>query len=211
MTAQATTRDQIITRGAALIHSQGFNATGLQQVLDGAGVPKGSFYFYFKSKEEFGLAIIDRFADVIGALFSRALDVPGVPALERLGRLLDTYERIFVKSGFTLGCPIGNLSLEMADSSERFRARLQEVIGSLIARIESCLAEAKSAGALSPSCDTAESAHLLFQGLEGAILQMKVTKSVEPLRLFRKYISIYLPGAAPAGRGAAKNIGKGVS
>jgi TetR/AcrR family transcriptional regulator, transcriptional repressor for nem operon len=178
-------------------------------VLDSAGVPKGSFYFYFRSKEDFGLAIIDHFAGVIGALFRGALDDPGVPALERLGRLLDTYERIFVKSGFTLGCPIGNLSLEMADSSERFRARLQEVIESLIARIGACLAEAKGAGALPSSFDTVEASHLLFHSLEGAILHMKVAKNVEPLRLFRKYISMYLAGAAPAGRGTARNKRKG--
>jgi TetR/AcrR family transcriptional regulator, transcriptional repressor for nem operon len=209
MTQQTTTRDAIIMRGAQIIHARGFNATGLQRVLDGAGVPKGSFYFYFKSKEDFGLAIVDHFADVIGALFSGALDAPGVPALERLGRLFDAYERIFAKSGFTLGCPLGNLSLEMADSSERFRARLQEAIDSLIARIESCLAEAKRAGALHASFDTGEAARLLFQGLEGAILHMKVTKNAEPLKLFRKYISRLLEDAAPAGRNTMKKNKKG--
>ena len=47
--AQSSTREEIVRKGAALIHAQGYNATGIKQILDAAGVPKGSFYFYFKS------------------------------------------------------------------------------------------------------------------------------------------------------------------
>ncbi|TAL31805.1 MAG: TetR family transcriptional regulator [Spirochaetes bacterium] len=197
MSAQLGTRDAIIRKGAELIHARGFNATGLQQILEGAGVPKGSFYFYFKSKEEFGLAIIDHFAGVVGSLFTRSLDDGGIPPLARLAKLLDTYERLFIKSGCTLGCPIGNLSLEMSDSSERIRARLQAVIDSLIAHIGSCLEDARREGSLPAGTNTAETACMLFHGLEGAILHMKVSKSIEPIRLYRKYISSFLGAGAP--------------
>ena len=63
--ARTNTREEIIRKGAELIHAQGFKATGLQQVLQTAGIPKGSFYFYFKSKEDFGLEIIDYFNAII--------------------------------------------------------------------------------------------------------------------------------------------------
>ena len=60
-----TTKQRIIKKGAELVYSNGFNNTGIQEVLHAADVPKGSFYFYFKSKEEFGLSLIDYFASFI--------------------------------------------------------------------------------------------------------------------------------------------------
>jgi len=71
--ARTNTREEIIRKGAELIHAQGFNATGLKQILQVAGIPKGSFYFYFKSKEDFGLAIIDYFNAIINGIFTRYL------------------------------------------------------------------------------------------------------------------------------------------
>jgi len=53
----ANTRKRIIETGAAIIHRKGFNHTGIQEILNAAKVPKGSFYNYFKSKEDFGLQI----------------------------------------------------------------------------------------------------------------------------------------------------------
>ena len=71
--ALTNTREEIIRKGAELIHAQGFNATGLQQILQTAGIPKGSFYFYFKSKEAFGLEIINYFNAIISTIFTRYL------------------------------------------------------------------------------------------------------------------------------------------
>ena len=59
---QPNTRDRIIETGAEIIHRKGFNHTGIQEILTAAGVPKGSFYNYFKSKDEFGLEVIDYFS-----------------------------------------------------------------------------------------------------------------------------------------------------
>ena len=70
MTAGSNTREEIIRKGAELIHAQGYKATGIQQILDVAGIPKGSFYFYFKSKDDFGCAVIDHFTLTIGEIFT---------------------------------------------------------------------------------------------------------------------------------------------
>ena len=64
------TREKIIHEGARLIHAQGYKATGIQQILDAVGIPKGSFYFYFKSKDDFGCAVIDHFTETIGEIFA---------------------------------------------------------------------------------------------------------------------------------------------
>lgn len=190
----SNTREKIISKGAQLIHAQGYKATGIQQILDVAGIPKGSFYFYFKSKDDFGCAVIDHFTLTIGEIFAGYLRDTRVSPLERLKNLLDYYESAFKKSGATLGCPIGNLALELADANEALRVRLQVAIEELITQIESCLEEARNSRLLPPGLNTADTARFIFHGLEGAILHMKVAKSIEPIRTFRRYLSAYLKG-----------------
>jgi TetR/AcrR family transcriptional repressor of nem operon len=190
--SRTDTREEIIRKGAELIHAQGFNATGLQQILQAAGIPKGSFYFYFKSKDDFGLEIINYFSAGINAVFSHYLTDQTVPPLGRLENILDYFESVFEKSDRGLGCPIGNLALELADTNERLRIQLQEVIENLIARIETCLQEAKHEKSLPAHLNTADAAHFIFHGFEGAILNMKVAKSIEPFRIFRNCIRQYL-------------------
>jgi TetR/AcrR family transcriptional repressor of nem operon len=189
--ARTNTREEIIRKGAELIHAQGFKATGLQQVLQTAGIPKGSFYFYFKSKEDFGLEIIDYFSKIINGIFMRYLSDKKIPPLKRLETLFKYFEAAFQKSGYALGCPIGNLSLELADTNERLRVHLGGVIETLIAQIELCLQEAKRDKSIPASLNTADTARFIFHGFEGAVLHMKVVKSIEPFRSFRSYLTGY--------------------
>ena len=189
--ARTNTREEIIRKGAELIHAQGFKATGLQQVLQTAGIPKGSFYFYFKSKEDFGLEIIDYFNAIISGIFTRYLSDKKIPPLKRLETLFKYFEAAFQKSGYALGCPIGNLSLELADTNERLRVHLVGAIETLIAQIELCLQEAKRDKSLPASLNTADTARFIFHGFEGAVLHMKVVKSIEPFRSFRSYMTGY--------------------
>jgi TetR/AcrR family transcriptional repressor of nem operon len=190
--AQTNTHDEIIRKGAELIHAQGFNATGLQQILQTVGIPKGSFYFYFKSKEDFGLEIIDYFNAIISGIFTRYLGDKKIPPMRRLEKLFEYYEAAFQKNGSALGCPIGNLSLELADTNERLRVHLGGVIETLIAQIELCLQEATRDKSIPASLNTADTARFIFHGFEGAVLHMKVVKSIEPFRAFRGFLSEYL-------------------
>ncbi|MFA5323631.1 MAG: TetR family transcriptional regulator C-terminal domain-containing protein [Smithella sp.] len=190
--ARANTREEIIRKGAELIHVQGFNATGLQQILQAANIPKGSFYFYFKSKEDFGLEVIDYFNAMINEIFKKYLSDNEVPPIKRLENLFECFANIFQKSGFTLGCPIGNLSLELADTNERLRHHLEGVIEKLIAQIESCLKEAQADGSIPVDLNAADMAHFIFQGFEGAVMHMKVVKSIEPFHAFRNNLLGYL-------------------
>lgn len=189
--ARTNTREEIIRKGAELIHAQGFNATGLQQILQAVGIPKGSFYFYFKSKEDFGLEIIDYFSTIINGIFTRYLSDKKISPMRRFKKLFDFFEDAFQKNGSALGCPIGNLSLELADTNERFRVHLGGVIETLIAKIELCLQEAKHDKSIPASLNTADTARFIFHGFEGAILHMKVVKSIEPFQAFRSYLTVY--------------------
>ncbi|HNZ32382.1 MAG TPA: TetR family transcriptional regulator C-terminal domain-containing protein [Smithellaceae bacterium] len=190
--ARTNTREEIIRKGAELIHAQGYNATGLQQILQAANIPKGSFYFYFKSKEDFGMEVIDYFSAIINEIFTKYLSDKKIPPMKRLEKLFKIFEDIFQKSGYSHGCPIGNLSLELADTNERLRLHLGGVIEKLIAQIESCLKEAQAEGSIPMDLNTADTAHFIFHGFEGAVLHMKVVKSIEPFHAFRNNLLGYL-------------------
>lgn len=187
-----STRELILQTSAGLIHEKGFNNTGLQEILDSAGVPKGSFYFYFDSKEALGLAVLDYFTALIDGLFAKYLLDTSVPPLGRLEKLLRFYENHFRKTGYRLGCPIGNLSLEMGDINEKFRGRLHSSIQKLVSRLENCLSDAKEQGAIPADLNIKDAAAFIFHGFEGALLHMKVVKGPEPLVNLRKNIMNYL-------------------
>jgi TetR/AcrR family transcriptional repressor of nem operon len=87
MKADAKTR--LLRTGARIVHQKGFNDAGLQEILEEAQVPKGSFYFYFKSKEDFGLQLIDYYADFFLNKADEMSDAEDGTYLERLKRYLD--------------------------------------------------------------------------------------------------------------------------
>ncbi len=190
-------KENIIMRGAELIHANGFNNTGLNDILSVANVPKGSFYFYFKNKEDFGCAVIDYMGEFISKIFKSHLENLELKPIERLDSLLKFYIKYFKNNGFTLGCPIGNLSLELADLSTDARYHLKIAIDKLVSIIESCIKDAVKEGLIYEDLNTRETAEFIFQGFEGAILHLKILKSMEPLYTFRKCIYGYLRVQTP--------------
>jgi TetR/AcrR family transcriptional repressor of nem operon len=186
--AQNSTREEIIRKGAGLIHAQGFKATGIQQVLDAAGVPKGSFYFYFKSKEDFGLAVIDYFRDFSRAMADKYLKKDGASPLEKLSRFFDAYTDLFTKMDLCRGCPIGNLMQEMSDLNATFREKISEVYFEMHKGILQLLEEALAKGDINADTDTLQTAQFIIDAWEGAIMHMKLVKDIKPLAVFKKMV-----------------------
>jgi len=170
--------------GTELVSRNGYNATGLDAVLKGAGVPKGSFYHYFSSKEDFGLALIDQYAHDYDHKLHRLLGNPGVSPLDRIRSYLDAERTHLQQEQFLGGCLIGNLGQELSDQNERFRQRLSEVFWSWKTQFEACLREAQSLGQVFEGHDPGELAEFLLLGWEGAVLRAKVTRTAEPLDVF---------------------------
>jgi len=182
------TKDMILFKGAQLIHEKGFNNTGLQEILREAGVPKGSFYFYFKNKEDFGLQVTDWFASFILHMADKYLCDTGLPPLSRLERFFDFYLQHFENMNLRCGCPIGNLMQEMSDLSEPFREKISTIYDKICSLIQTCIADAQQAGDISPHIDAFEAAQYIFDSWEGAVMHMKLAKSTYPLITFKKIL-----------------------
>lgn len=178
------TRSEIIRIGTDMISLQGYNATGIDAVLKQAGVPKGSFYHHFGSKEEFGLAVIDQFAELYDHKLHAFLDDEEVPPLGRIRNYLENGVSRLTQNQCTRGCLVGNLGQELADQNERFRARLDEIFTSWKEQFAGCLRQAQRAGEIASDLDPAVTAGFILSGWEGAVLRAKVMKSPQPLRDF---------------------------
>ena len=186
--AKDTTRLSIIEHGSRLVHSKGYNNTGLSDILRAAGVPKGSFYFYFKSKDDFGLAIINHYWEFINHMGETYCSDSSIPPLERLAGFMDAYQKHFEKMNLRNGCPIGNLMQEMSDLSEVFREKVGDVYDRMQDRISLLLKEAKDRGELPAGIDPDRTAQFILNSWEGAIMHMKLTRSSEPLKVFRQMV-----------------------
>jgi TetR/AcrR family transcriptional repressor of nem operon len=185
---RANTRDRIIETGAEIIHRKGFNHTGIQEILNAASVPKGSFYNYFKSKEDFGLQIIDYFSAHFSRIAKKTLQDTTVSPLNRLYGFLTAFMEHFESQNYAGGCPIGNLAQEMGDLSPAFRQKLKEAIDMMAEAYTSVLAEAQEARKISKNLDVKEAAYFIVAGWHGAIIQMKLKKSIAPLKNHRKFV-----------------------
>jgi len=179
-----TTRDTLIQIGTEILTEKGFTYTGIDEILKRVGVPKGSFYHYFKSKEAFGEAIIDNYAQYFSKKLDRILTDSQYPPLQRLQRFIDEAKEGMQRYEFKRGCLIGNLGQEMGAINDNYRERLESVFLIWQHKIASCLYEAQNQGALSETLDCEQLAAFFWIGWEGAILRAKLVRTTQPLDLF---------------------------
>ena len=177
-------KDKIIEAGLAVFHENGYHASGVQTVVDHAGVPKGSFYNHFKSKDELGLEVLGAYWSESEAMRA-ALRDPDVKPLDRIEAHL---------AAFTVtqsGCLVGNFTSEMANEPQ-FREALREVYASWIADFETCIAEGQKDGSIRKD-ETAEAlAEFIVTALEGSVLKRKIEDNTQNLLNFRKTMILFL-------------------
>ncbi len=181
---KASTRQALIEGGVTLMREHGYSNTGIVEVLNHVGVPKGSFYHHFESKEQFGCEIISYFEKQNLDKMSTLLQSKQGNALTRLHDFFIQSKDDFIAADYRSGCLIGNLGQEMADHSEILRAALAGVMANWKELLAECISEAQENGLISASRPSKKIAELLLLGWEGALLSAKLTKTSEPLDTF---------------------------
>ena len=181
------TRDLLLRAGLEVLTAKGFSSTGIDEVLRRVGVPKGSFYHYFESKEAFGAELVDRYAAYFAKKLDRHLLNETLPPLARISAFIADAQAGMERYGFSRGCLIGNFGQEMGALPEGFRIKLQNVFDDWQCRLARCLAAAQAAGALSKQADCQELAKFFWIGWEGAVLRAKLELDAQPLKTFAHY------------------------
>jgi TetR/AcrR family transcriptional regulator, transcriptional repressor for nem operon len=162
-----------------LIHARGFAASGVKDITGAAGVPKGSFYAYFPSKEAFAGEILEHYWSDIETRLLPLLDGEG-SAEERIRTFFHALADEHEAANFLLGCLIGNLSLEVSSLSEPIRAQLITILEHWGQALADCL----RTGDLRPGLDADDVASRLIESWEGAALRGKMIRSRVPYDRF---------------------------
>jgi TetR/AcrR family transcriptional regulator, transcriptional repressor for nem operon len=169
-------REKIITAAQSLIEQRGYSALGVAEICQTAGVPKGSFYYFFESKEALALAVVDEHWDNQRRDWVRVMHSDADP-LQRMRQLFEETEatlRAGQKScGTVSGCLFGNLSLEMSNQTEAIRQRLQEIFNAQADMVEAVITEALQGGLVTVA-DTRAAARSVVAQLEGQVMFAKL-------------------------------------
>ena len=174
------TRQHLLDTGREILAARGFSSVGLSAILQAAGVPKGSFYHYFQSKERFGQALLeDYFTHYLQDLDCRFAD-DSTPAIGRLMQYWQDWQENYCGPTGLGDCLVVKLSAEVADLSEAMRLTLRDGTEQIISRIADCIDAAIADGSLhsQPAHQTAGN---LYQLWLGASLLTKLHRNAQPM------------------------------
>ncbi|MEZ5404929.1 MAG: TetR/AcrR family transcriptional regulator [Verrucomicrobiia bacterium] len=176
------TREKIVEIACTLMRKKGFHATTLDDILKELGMSKGSFFYYFKSKEALGYAVIERFRERLMNFTSLSLGQVNKSPMERLNLHFENLINDFSQHECPTGCPFGMLAQELSERHPGFRLRLAEIFDESSGLWQKLLEEAKAIGELYEAVDCKALADFLVGDLQGALLLMKTTQDVGRLK-----------------------------
>ncbi len=175
-------REKLLDQGVQLLMNQGYHGTGLKQILDAVQIPKGSFYNYFGSKEAFAAEAISHYIEPFIQRLNRHLQNSQLDALSALKRYYHELIIEIEQADFKGGCLLGNMMGEMGDSSDPCRQALMTAVNRYSSLQKSALARAQTEGTVRKDRSAESMANLLLNSWQGALLRMKIEKSVKPLQ-----------------------------
>ncbi|MER2512122.1 MAG: TetR family transcriptional regulator C-terminal domain-containing protein [Nitrosomonas ureae] len=175
-------RESLLNQGVALFMGQGYHGTGLQEILDAVNVPKGSFYNYFDSKEDFGADVIQHYIGPFITQLARHLDNSDTDALGAIQGYFDELIVELEKNEFKGGCLLGNLMGELGDTSRVCQKSLQAAVRRYRELLQFGLEKAQQQGTVRLDKSAEEMADLLINSWQGALLRMKIEKSSAPVK-----------------------------
>ena len=190
-------RQRLIQSAMELFHSRSYADVGVNELCQNAGVKKGSFYHFFPSKQDLTLAALDAMSDLFDRLIGDPAFAQDVPPLERVQRFFELIYQYQLSSaqntGTMLGCPFGNLAVELSTQDEPIRLKVMQIFEIITGRLEHALEDAVASGVL-PETDTAAAAQAILAYLEGVELLAKTRNDPDFIRaMAAKAVQLALP------------------
>ncbi|SDH64797.1 TetR/AcrR family transcriptional regulator [Pseudomonas panipatensis] len=178
-------RDLILAKGSQVMTRCGYHGTGVQDIVQAAGIPKGSFYHYFASKEDFALQALEH---LYGQRLGRYAEALGNPLLGPRARILTYYRELMAhfsrQEKLEYHCFIGSLSFEMAELSPAISAKVETIQQRAVDILRACLQDAQRAGELPAGEDCANLAEFISNAWQGVLSRLKSGASLKPMEAF---------------------------
>lgn len=173
-------RDNIVAVGQRIMAGKGFSAVGLNEILATAGVPKGSFYHYFGSKDAFGEALLAKYFEDYLADMDRLFQESGKTMAQRLVNYFASWRSNQSFDDCQGKCLAVKLGAEVADLSEPMRLTLKQGTADIVARLAYAIEHGAADGSLKPQGDPAQLADSLYQLWLGASVMAKIVRNASP-------------------------------
>ena len=180
-------RESLLEVGQQLFICSSFASVGLNDILKKAGTPKGSFYHYFESKEDFGLQVVERYHQQHSQQLTALLSDDSLTAYEHLRQFYQLNIEHFNNIEYCQGCLMANLSQEIADVNETLRVKISELSAQNLAQITGIITRMDTGQINLAKLTAEEAAQFISIAWQGAVMSMKLEKNCAPLKLFMKY------------------------
>lgn len=175
----------ILAKGAQVMIRRGYHGTGVLEIVQAAGVPKGSFYHYFSSKEDFALQALEHLYQPRLERYQAALMEASLSPRTRIVAYYSELVAHFARQERPeYHCFIGSLSFEMAELSQPIGQQVEAILLRSVRVLASCLEQARCVGEIDRDADCLALAEFIGNAWEGALLRMKVGSTVAPLTIF---------------------------
>jgi TetR/AcrR family transcriptional repressor of nem operon len=173
-------REILLTTGLRLIHERGYTRTSVRDIVEAAGVPQGSFTNRFRTKEQFGLTVLERYYEFIRELVERTLLNQKKKPLDRVRGYVDGLIDVLEDGWTRRGCVMGNFSAELTDDNEAIRKRVVEMYDEIQDDVEDCLREAIRNGDLPRKANASELAGFFMSSQQGRRSFASCTGTLRP-------------------------------
>ena len=184
-------RIKLLDEGVAMFMEQGYHGTGIQEVVDKVGVPKGSFYNYFISKEDFGSKAVIHYSGQFKEFLNTTLEHSKSNSLDALNKFFDSISELSENRDYKGGCLIGNFAAELSDSSKPVRKTMSMCLNEWKNLLREILSTCQDQDVIRKDIPADELADFLINLLEGSTLRMKVEANSEPLKQMKKVFLNY--------------------
>lgn len=179
-----------------MLLENGYNALGIQAVLDETGTPKGSFYHHFRDKEDFAFQVVEAYIAQVHVVLDQRLNDESLPPLERIRAFFATVQQKYREEGY-MGCLMGGLGQELSGVNDDFRRLIERCFSSIAERLAVCLEAARQSGLIASDSDARALADLLVDCWEGAALRSRLRREPSSLGAM---LDFYLASVAVAPR-----------
>lgn len=173
-------RASILANGHRIMVGKGFSAVGLNEILTASGVPKGSFYHYFGSKDAFGEAMLESYYEGYLADLDTTLSAPGLTMAQRLMNCWKNWQDTQSFHDCQGKCLTVKLGAEVADLSEAMRRALERGTAGITDRLARAIEAGVAEGSLSVDGTPDDAAQSLYQLWLGASVMVKIVRNTQP-------------------------------
>ena len=178
MAQKKATQDRIVEAALYLFWLRGYTATGIAEILERAKANAGSFYYFFKTKEELLLAVLQLYLTQLEPVIVHPVLSECEDPIERVFGILQFYRRNLLATGCTYGCPIGRLALEIPEEQFRVHKRLADNFDGWTAAVEKCLEDARERFPAGTNLETLSK--FVLTVMEGGVMQARAHREIGP-------------------------------